>query len=176
MFEMIPGMSFWQRFSLWWSCVWRQMVYAIPVYIGLLILFGVSVLTWRMRYSGGGHPPVVLLVLGGLLLIVGMMVLSILIVGYAVNHGFKAHRLTVPDAFDLGRAWMLGLTTLGWSTLVSFAANLCGVLPIVLRLVFGPSVAVNLLVQLVVLCLVVVGTMYFVLPRQAWRLRKQAGM
>lgn len=33
MFQLYPPMGFGKRLAVWWSCVWRQMLVAVPVWI-----------------------------------------------------------------------------------------------------------------------------------------------
>lgn len=62
MFTMIPELSFWRRLSLWWSCVWRQTLATLPIWLvvgGLLLYFIVRVEHGKSSWlSGLAHPAV----------------------------------------------------------------------------------------------------------------------
>lgn len=104
------------------------------------------------------------------MLLVGLLCVPIL--GYMTRRAFAKHQLTVPADYRFGQAVMLGLTTWGWTIVVSLPIN---VLSRLIRFLIGKSPGLMAIEQIVVLVLSVIVTLYVVLPRQAWRLRRQAG-
>ncbi|ACR30346.1 hypothetical protein [Burkholderia glumae] len=180
MFTMIPELSFGRRTALWWSCFWRTFLATLPVWLAAVTLVVLALLAGRR-----GTPNVVseaaaslygMIFYGGLLVVL-VSVLCLPIVGYMTRRGFAAHGLTVPASFSFGQAVMLGLTTWGWTIVVSLATNL---LSTALKFAVAQgadlaSAGLTLVLQLLVLALGLIGTLYVVMPRQAWRLRHQAG-
>ncbi|WP_241014485.1 hypothetical protein [Burkholderia sp. Ac-20379] len=173
---MTPPLSFSQRLAVWWSCFWRVTLATVPITIGVIVIVVVFyVLTGR---SGG-----LLSKLGpngafglGLLLVIAsvalIVVLSLPVFGYMTRRGFARHGLTVPERYGFWQAVMLGLTTLGWSMLVSVVANL---LTYPVRHAALASHGGMLLLQLALFVVGIVAAMYVVMPRQARRLRIQTG-
>ncbi|WP_186098834.1 hypothetical protein [Burkholderia gladioli] len=175
MFTMIPEMSFGRRLSLWWSCIWRQTLATLPIWLvaGGFVLYSIvraehGEANWLSSLVNSMGALV--LVGGGVLLVVSL--LCIPIIGYMTRRAFARHQLIVPPDYSFGQAAMLGLTTWGWTIVVSMAVN---VLSYLLQAVVGKASVVMAVGQLVFLVLNMIGAIYIVLPRQAWRLRRQAG-
>ncbi|WLE60838.1 hypothetical protein GIY62_09420 [Burkholderia plantarii] len=180
MFTMIPELSFGRRTALWWSCFWRTFLATLPVWLAAVALVAIA-------WSAGRHgaPNFVsdaaasmygMIFYGGMLVVL-VSVLCVPIVGYMTRRGFAAHRLTVPASFSFRQAVMLGLTTWGWTIVVSLVTNLLST-ALKFAAAQGTDVAsagLMLLLQVLVLVIDLIGTLYVVVPRQAWRLRHQAG-
>lgn len=163
MFEMIPPMGFGRRLSVWWSCTWRELLVGVPIWVVVLILS----LIVASRHEGTLYLTIVSLVTAILVSVPIAWILCVPLVGYMVNKGFKAHALDAPSRIGFGQAFMVGLTTAGWTALCSIP----GVLVMLLFQHIGylhAGNAVNLLIE-------VLWALYIVLPRQARRLRLIAG-
>ncbi|UWX70034.1 hypothetical protein [Burkholderia gladioli] len=175
MFTMIPELSFWRRLSLWWSFTWRLTLVVLPIWlvigaivVGALIQARHGKSNWLSGLAGSHGAMIGLCVV--LILVLGL--LSLPIYGYVVRRAFARHKITVPATYRLAQATMLGLTSWGWGIVVSLPIN---VLLRLVRFMIGKSPGVMAIEQVVLLVLSVIGTLYIVLPRQAWRLRRQAG-
>lgn len=175
MFTMTPPLSFLKRLAVWWSCFWRVSLATLPIWLGAFAIVLVFYITARhgetlARLGAQGALGVALLVM--LVVSTVVVVLSLPIIGYMTRRAFARHDLTVPERYSFGQAVMLGLTTWGWVLLVSLAGNL---LAYPFRHATATSVGATLLLQLVVIGVGLLGSMYVVMPRQARRLRIQTG-
>ncbi|WP_414443302.1 hypothetical protein [Burkholderia sp. 22PA0106] len=174
MFTMHPPLSFFQRLAVWWSYFWRATLATLPIWLGAIVLLFVFYLTARHgmvpKLGENGAFGLAVLVIFGLL--AAVVVLSLPIVGYMTRRAFARHGLTVPERYSFRQAVMLGLTTWGWTIVVSLAGNL---LAYPFKHVVAASPGWMLLLQLVMLCVGILGAMYVVMPRQARRLRIQTG-
>lgn len=127
MFTMIPDLPFGRRSSLWWSCVWHQTLATLPTW-----LIAGAILLWSAlrAYKGesnwlsevGVSTAALVLVISAGLLVASLLTVPIL--GYMARRGFARHGLSVPPTYSFGQAVVLGLTTWGWTLLMSLAVNL----------------------------------------------------
>ncbi|AOJ11506.1 hypothetical protein [Burkholderia mayonis] len=165
MFQMLPSMTFGRRLSVWWSCMWRQMVANLPVWIAGVAVVGFW--AWQTRSVSGHRLPSALLVEVGIAAVVVCFLVCVPITGYMVRKGFAVHELSAPDRLTVRQAVLVGLTTVGWSVLVSLPID---ALTWPLR-----RDGHQLLGQAIRLVWYFAGGLYVVLPRQARRLRLLAG-
>lgn len=174
-FRFAVRMPFRLRLYVWWSCAWRQWLVNI-----LLTVIGVVAFLFLYRKAaapvmklsaglikpGAGWVSVMLaLAIGAMPMILAALIytlLSLPLVGYAVRSGLASHALPGPRRFNVGRATLLGLTTLVWSlpgslmiasVVVPFSDRVADVLRVLLFVVWG---------------------MYVVLPRQVRRVARLA--
>jgi hypothetical protein len=175
LFRLTRSMNFGRRLSVWWSCAWRQ--WLASALLCTAVLFGYTWLHAKaavplMKLSAALAPsgatalsaivPLAVMALPLVLAVLVYVVLGLPLSGYMVRSGLAAHALPVPQRLGLWRATLLGLTTYLWSLPVSLLiAELIVALPLhvgdVLRAV-----------------LLVIWSMYIVLPRQVRRVARMA--
>lgn len=163
MFRMLPTMNLEQRVALCWSCLWRQLLFTLPL---SALCLGLS-LIWGFMHAQWVYPSLVAMleafcVLGSICFLIGVPC-----VGYAVRRAFIVQKMPVPDKPRFWQVVMVGLTTMGWS--------FCASTPISLAIFWISGITNVLLCQLVGLAVQAVAAFYIVLPRQARRLRLQSG-
>ncbi|WP_246327024.1 hypothetical protein [Burkholderia guangdongensis] len=163
LFGMTPPMSAGRRLSLFWSCLWRQILVMLPVYVfGLLVTILLSLslrAIWDMPPSAA---PAMLQSYGRMLFIDGIVCFVALVplTGYAVRRGFRAHALASSAPTTFRQALLLGCTTVFWGVVAELLIG-------ALLLSFQGPVA-----EAVRIVLLALGGMYVVLPRQ---MRRVAG-
>ena len=160
MFQMYPKSAFGRRVAIWWSCVWRQLLVTLPLWafgLGLAAL-------WVFHRAEGGYPS-----LGSCLIALAVVapicfVVCLPLIGYAVQRGFAAQRMTAPATLTLRQAVMVGLTSTGWTVASSVPINLA----------MSPfnGTAYALPGQLLGVLLQIAAALYVVLPRQTRRLQR----
>jgi hypothetical protein len=160
MFKLYPSMGFGRRLAVWWSCVWRQMLTAVPVWV--VATAGGTI--WTLVRMHHGQPMKTAVLMPLLVVTSGTFVLMLPVAGYMVRRGFASHGLPAPDKLRLWSATMLGLSTVGWSLLFTGpVAVVAHVLQPEHRML---ALALNLLASIIV-------GLYVILPRQALRLARQ---
>lgn len=162
MFKLYPPMAFGKRLAVWWSCVWRQMLVAVPVWV----VATVGGTIWALARMHHGQPLKTAMLMPLLAVTLATFALMLPIVGYMVRRGFASHGLPTPAKLRLWGATMLGLSSFGWSVL--FTAPVALVVHSIQHDHQIPAFAINLLAG------VIVG-LYVILPRQALRLARQVG-
>ncbi len=163
MFRMLPAMHLERRLAVWWSCLWRQLLFTVPLSV---LCLGLAFI-WGFMHSQWVYPSLVSMLEA--LAVVGSIgfLISLPCIGYSVRRGFIVQKLTAPDRPRFWQAAMVGLTTSGWTIFASIPASVA---------IFWLSSTGNaLLGELVGLAVQAVVGIYIVLPRQARRLRLQSG-
>ncbi|WP_052409355.1 hypothetical protein [Paraburkholderia oxyphila] len=183
LFRLDRGMSFGRRLYVWWSCAWRQWLANMLFFIAGVFAFhflmakaGLPLAQWtadlgRPRPAGASSTWLVALeVLSGIVanllpVIVALVLyalLSLPLAGYMVRGGLVAHAMPAPARLGLWHATLLGWTTYVWSIPGSLAiADVAAPLP------HHVSAVCRAL-------LVVLWSMYIVLPRQLRRMTRLA--
>ncbi|AOJ70271.1 MULTISPECIES: hypothetical protein [Burkholderia] len=164
MFQMLPSMTLGRRLSVWWSCIWRQTLASVPVWILGVAIVGLTI--WQ-TLPVAGQPPSGKAMALALVIFVVCFAICLPITGYTVRMGFAAHALPAPGRLSFGQALMIGLTTAGWATLAALPIS-----AVTMPLRHGGHPLAG---QAIGLVLNIAAGMYVVLPRQARRLRLQAG-
>lgn len=183
LFRLNRGMNFGRRLYLWWSCAWRQWLASLLLFIVGVIAFHFLVaqtaqpLTQWSANLNRPHPAgtasawqvafdvvssLVANLLPAIVAIVLYALLSLPLAGYMVRGGLVAHAMPAPARLGLWHATLLGWTTYVWAIPGSLAiAGVAAPLP--------HPVSAGLRVILVVL-----WSMYIVLPRQLRRMTRLA--
>ncbi|MFP6561983.1 hypothetical protein WJ542_27330 [Paraburkholderia sp. B3] len=175
LFRLTRSMSFGRRLYVWWSCAWRQ--WLASALLCLAFLVGYNYLDWKtaaplMRLSAALTPsgatalsaivPVVIMALPLVATVLVYVLLSLPLSGYMVRSGLAAHALPGPERLGLWHATLLGLTTYLWSV--------PGSLLIAELIVALPHHVEDVLRAM----LLVIWSMYIVLPRQVRRIARLA--
>jgi hypothetical protein len=154
LFRLTRRMNFGRRLTVWWSCAWRQ--WLASALLCTAVLFGYTWLNARAAV------PLAVMALPLVLAVLVYVVLGLPLSGYMVRSGLAAHALPVPQRLGLWHATLLGLTTYLWS--------LPGSLLIAELIVALPHHVGDVLRAV----LLVVWSMYIVLPRQVRRVARMA--
>ena len=162
-FLMVPPMGLGRRLAVWWSCLWRQMMFTLPLW-GLGVGLAAA---WLLHQRHGRYPSVASLLMAVIVVVPVCYIACLPLVGYTVRRGFIAQRLTVPDGLSFGQAAMVGLTTTGWTFVTSLPVSVAA-LPL-----HGTRYA--LACRVLEFVIDVAAALYVVLPRQARRLRLLSG-
>ncbi len=170
MFTMNPEMSFRQRLALWWSGAWRRWLYSLPVCLGIFVA---SFAAWLVieLYMSRWFPDNDGLTQIAASMFIAMNLSCMPLLGYATRKAFAKHGFAVPLGYRPVQAAMLGLTTWGWNVTVWVLIGEA------LRLLQEdyPWPGPRLLLCGTAVGLLAYASLYIVLPRQARRLRIQAG-
>ncbi|MDR3095967.1 MAG: hypothetical protein LBV73_02715 [Paraburkholderia sp.] len=183
LFRLERSMNFGQRLYVWWSCAWRQWLASLLLLIAGVIAYhfltartAVPLAHWtaalnQPRPAGTSSAWLVALdALSGVALnmmpalaaILLYVLLSLPLAGYMVRSGLVAHALPAPARLGLWHATLLGWTTWAWSIPGSLAiAGVAAPFP------HHVSTACRL-------ALLVLWSMYIVLPRQLRRMTRLA--
>lgn len=183
LFRLDRGMNFGRRLYVWWSCAWRQWLANTLLFLVGVAVFHFVVAKTALPFAhwtaslNRPHPAaassawlIALDVLSGIaanllpaiVAIALYALLSLPLAGYMVRGGLAAHAMAAPARLDLWHATLLGWTTYVWSIPGSLAiADVAAPLP--------HHVSTPLRVVLIVL-----WSMYIVLPRQLRRMTRLA--
>ncbi|WP_052408829.1 hypothetical protein [Paraburkholderia acidipaludis] len=175
LFRLPRSMSFGRRFYVWWSCAWRQWLASALLCLALLVGYhslDLKLAAPLMKLSTALTPsgatalaaivPGVIMALPLVAAVLVYVLLSLPLSGYMVRGGLAAHALPGPERLGLWHATLLGLTTYLWSVPGSLLiAELIVVLP--------HHVEDGLRAMLLV-----IWSMYIVLPRQLRRVARLA--
>ncbi len=163
MFRMLPSMGLSRRLAVWWSCMWRQLLFTLPLWaLGL----GLGTI-WVFQRDRGQYPSMASVLIALAVVAPICFVVCLPLIGYTVRRGFIAQRVTAPDSLTFRQAVVVGLTTTGWTIVASIPVNLA------MSPFSGTSYALPC--ELLGLVVEAAAALYVVLPRQARRLRLLSG-
>jgi len=159
MFRMLPAMNLRQRLAVWWSCLWRQLLFTLPLWgLGL----GLAA-TWVFTRERPHHHWVASVLAALAVVLPICFFASLPLIGYTARRGFAVQGLVAPERLTFWQAVMVGLTTAGWSVVTGIPLNL----------LISPfrGTHYGLPAHFVVFLTQIAAALYVVLPRQARRLR-----
>lgn len=108
-FRMLPTMGLGRRLTVWWSCLWRQLLFTLALWglgPGLAAL-------WVFLRDRGQYPLIESVLIALAVVAPICFVVCLPFIGCTVRRGFIAQRLTAPDRLTFWQAVTVGLATRG---------------------------------------------------------------
>jgi hypothetical protein len=160
MFNFDKPMSFGKRLSLYWSCLWRQLLAGCAVWLAGMV----TGIVWTLSRFHHSHSLTAAKALPLLVEAVVVVAAMLPISGYMVRPAYAKHGFRTPARLRFLEATTFGLEAMTWGLVGELAA----IIPTYMLRTSGHS-------TLAMALHIVVGTfvcLYVVLPRQALRLRR----